>query len=233
MRIGKADRIAFAGVEEAGSRVLNYYEYDAFGNTTVIRETVKNRFRYDGEQYDAVMGQYYLRARYYNPVIGRFTQEDTYYGDGLNLYAYCGNNPVGYEDPSGHDGCPVQKKVYSKDKNKQGKSGDNGTSPDLEKKSNSSSGFKAGDKTPRGREYTKHGAERANERGFDSQKIDSIIDNNYKSRVKEIDKVTGEVTWRYQDKRGNTVITNETGDKIVTVYSYPRRKNQGNYISKK
>ena len=61
-----------------------------------------------------VMGQYYLRARYYNPVIGRFTQEDTYYGDGLNLYAYCANNPVGYEDPSGHQVCPTQKAVYSK-----------------------------------------------------------------------------------------------------------------------
>lgn len=48
-------------------------------------------------------GQYYLRARYYNPVIGRFTQEDTYRGDGLNLYAYCANNPVMYYDPSGHD----------------------------------------------------------------------------------------------------------------------------------
>lgn len=37
-------------------------------------------------------------------MIGRFTQEDTYRGDGLNLYAYCGNNPVIYYDPSGHDG---------------------------------------------------------------------------------------------------------------------------------
>jgi len=53
-----------------------------------------------------VTGQYYLRARYYNPVIGRFLQEDTYYGDGLNLYAYCRNNPVRYYDPSGHDACP-------------------------------------------------------------------------------------------------------------------------------
>ena len=100
-----------------------------------------------------VMGQYYLRARYYNPVIGRFTQEDTYYGDGLNLYAYCANNPVGYEDPSGHQVCPTQKAVYSKYR-KQGmskkeayeamkkelgierKSGykDSGTSPDFGKK---------------------------------------------------------------------------------------------------
>uniref|UniRef100_A0A0N5AC99 RHS repeat-associated core domain-containing protein n=1 Tax=Syphacia muris TaxID=451379 RepID=A0A0N5AC99_9BILA len=64
--------------------------------------------------------------------------------------------------------------------------------------------YKAGNKTARGREYSKHAAERANERGFDSQIIDSIIDNNYKSRVKEIDKLTGQITWRYQDKRGNT-----------------------------
>ena len=43
-----------------------------------------------------------MRARFYNPVLGRFTQEDVYRGDGLNLYAYCGNNPVGYFDPSGY-----------------------------------------------------------------------------------------------------------------------------------
>lgn len=90
----------------------------------------------------------------------------------------------------------------------------------------------AEDKTPNGREYTQHAAERANERGFDSQKIDSIIDNNYKYRTKEIDKLTGQVTWRYQDKRGNTVITNEWGDKIVTVYSHPTSANGGNYIPK-
>ena len=35
-------------------------------------------------------------------MIGRFTQEDTYCGDGLNLYAYCWNNPVYYADPNGH-----------------------------------------------------------------------------------------------------------------------------------
>lgn len=83
-------------------QVLNRYTYDAFGNVMDCEETVHNRFRFLGEQQDPITQQYYLRARYYNPVIGRFTQEDTYYGDGLNLYQYCGNNPVRYKDPSGH-----------------------------------------------------------------------------------------------------------------------------------
>jgi hypothetical protein len=92
--------------------------------------------------------------------------------------------------------------------------------------------YKQGDCTPKGREYTRHGAKRTNERGFNSKKIDDIIDNNSKNRVKEIDSDTGEITWRYQDKRGNTVITNEWVDKIVTVYSYPKNINGGKYIPK-
>ena len=66
---------------------------------------------YTGQQYDQKTGQYYLRARYYNPVIGRFVQKDTYRGDGLNLYAYCGNNPVMYYDPSGYNGIGICKSL--------------------------------------------------------------------------------------------------------------------------
>ena len=76
-------------------------------------ETIENRFGFTGEQYDPVAGMYYLRARFYNPVIGRFIQEDTYYGDGLNLYTYCHNNPVRYVDPSGHEGEMCKNKQAS------------------------------------------------------------------------------------------------------------------------
>ena len=87
--------------------VKNYYEYDAFGNLTICEEKVHNRFKYTGQQQDPITQQYYLRARYYNPVIARFTQEDTYRGDGLNLYAYCSNNPIIYYDPSGFAGTAI------------------------------------------------------------------------------------------------------------------------------
>ena len=91
-------------VDQSGA-VLNHYEYDAWGNLTEGEEGVPNRFAFVGEQLDPITQQYYLRARYYNPVIARFIQEDTYRGDGLNLYAYCQNNPVYYVDPSGHEAC--------------------------------------------------------------------------------------------------------------------------------
>ena len=93
------------------SSILNRYEYDAWGNLSVCEETVRNRFKFNGQQYDSVSQQYYLRARYYNPVIGRFTQEDTYRGDGLNLYVYCRSNPVYYVDPSGHMTCKEARKT--------------------------------------------------------------------------------------------------------------------------
>ena len=91
-----------AYITGGGGEVENRYEYDAFGAIQNSREELPNRILYTGQQYDQTSGQYYLRARFYNPVIGRFVQEDEYRGDGLNLYVYCKNNPVVYYDPSGY-----------------------------------------------------------------------------------------------------------------------------------
>jgi RHS repeat-associated protein len=99
---------------------VNTYHYDAFGKVLEAREGIANAITYTGQQYDQATQQYYLRARFYNPTIGRFTQEDVYRGDGLNLYAYCKANPVMYYDPKGYMGC-------NKDSSEQGKDDTPGT----------------------------------------------------------------------------------------------------------
>ena len=107
------EQLSTALVTDGHRNVQNSYQYDAFGMSLGTTEKLNNRIRYTGQQYDELTEQYYLRARYYNPVAGRFMQEDVYQGDGLNLYAYCGNNPVMYDDPSGYErkACPPQGKI--------------------------------------------------------------------------------------------------------------------------
>ena len=97
------EQLSTVFVTDGQGEIRNSYQYDAFGMSLGTTEKLNNRIRYTGQQYDELTEQYYLRARYYNPVAGRFMQEDVYQGDGLNLYAYCHNNPVVYYDPSGYD----------------------------------------------------------------------------------------------------------------------------------
>ena len=85
--------------------------------TITVEETVPNRLRYNGQMADGLTGLYYLRARYYNASLGRFTQEDVIYNDGLNLYAYCGSNPVMYEDPSGYAKKAEKQKICGSKEN--------------------------------------------------------------------------------------------------------------------
>ena len=96
--------------------LLKRYEYDAFGNEREAEEKDGNPWRYCGEYWDAGSGTYYLRARYYEPKIGRFLSEDKIREQtmrlpnehkivvpmSLNFYTYCYNNPIKYTDPSGN-----------------------------------------------------------------------------------------------------------------------------------
>ena len=94
------------------------YDYDAYGNCRIVSGASNevaslNPFRYRGYYYDEDTGLYYLNARYYNPQWRRFiSPDDTAYLDpetpnGLNLYAYCNNDPVNYADPSGHGAVAI------------------------------------------------------------------------------------------------------------------------------
>ena len=84
----------------SSGNITKQYSYDAFGVEINKADNDTNPFRYCGEYYDTETDSTYLRARYYKPVTGRFISEDPA-RDGLNWYAYCGNNPVIFVDPRG------------------------------------------------------------------------------------------------------------------------------------
>ena len=95
------------------------YEYDAWGNILSVKDSTgktitnqdhianANPFRYRGYYYDAETGFYLTGTRYYDPEIGRFINADGEISDlggnvlGYNLFAYCFNNPVNMDDPTG------------------------------------------------------------------------------------------------------------------------------------
>ncbi len=100
-------------LDNTGTVVVKY-KYDAWGKcqTTVLTSAAStiaelNPFRYRSYYFDTETGLYFLKTRYYDPEIGRFmTIDDLSYLDsesinGLNLYAYCLNNPVMLTDEMG------------------------------------------------------------------------------------------------------------------------------------
>lgn len=91
-----------------GNTVEDTYDYDGYGNLIVSTGTDNNNYRYEGQQWDPNLGLYYLRARYYDPKLGRFWTGDTDEGDqedplSLHKYLYCAANPINRIDPTGHD----------------------------------------------------------------------------------------------------------------------------------
>jgi len=84
------------------------FAYDAYGQRVdPLKDVINKGLFYTGEMYDSESDQYYLRARYYNPLNGRFNRVDPFSGSlsepqSLHKYLYCHNNPVNYIDPTGN-----------------------------------------------------------------------------------------------------------------------------------
>ena len=99
----------------SGARVT--YDYDAWGNAVNTAGSTPNVYLYGGDQYDTDLGLYYLRARYFNPLTGRFLTRDPYQPCGcascgrdpatLHKYLYAAADPVNHSDPTGNYAIPL------------------------------------------------------------------------------------------------------------------------------
>ncbi len=89
---------------DSAGNVINTSTYDSFGQI-VHQSNVQqaDRFGFTGREWDAELGYYYYRARYYDPTAGRFLSEDPdqFAAGDVNLYRYTGNRPLVFTDPSG------------------------------------------------------------------------------------------------------------------------------------
>jgi len=89
-----------------GAKVENlaYYPY---GQTRINTGSINVNHKYTSQELDGSIGLYFYNARYYDPILGRFISPDPIVPDPanpqmLNRYAYVGNNPINYTDPSGY-----------------------------------------------------------------------------------------------------------------------------------
>lgn len=89
-----------------GCAIVAQFEYDAWGNilsaTSAVPVLARNRYRFQGREWSAATGLINFRARWYDPVTGRWISKDPIgLSGGLNLYAFCGDDPVNCNDPYG------------------------------------------------------------------------------------------------------------------------------------
>ena len=87
-------------------KLVTTYRTDAFGNAKNRQDTTGNPLLYTARYYEKDLGLYYYRARFYDPVLGRFLSKDPYYASpespaNVHLYAYVHNVPTRYRDPLG------------------------------------------------------------------------------------------------------------------------------------
>lgn len=103
-------------VDETG-KLVESYNYDAWGRVLAVHDgtgallisdlglpisTIGNRFLFQGREYSQATGLYQFRARWYDPLTGRWLSNDPIgISGGLNQYVFCANNPINFRDPFG------------------------------------------------------------------------------------------------------------------------------------
>lgn len=90
-------------LSNSSGTLVESYRYNVFGIGVPYNSSdVGNPYMFTGARCDLETDLYYMRARYYNPWLGRFLSPDPIgYADSMNLYQYCLNNPINFTDPWG------------------------------------------------------------------------------------------------------------------------------------
>jgi RHS repeat-associated protein len=99
-------------ITDANGQLVERVTYDIYGMPTfwdaagnkISKSSIGNNILFHGREYDYELNLYYFRARYYDPIMGRFLQTDPMgYQDSLNLYQAFNMNGVNFTDPMGLD----------------------------------------------------------------------------------------------------------------------------------
>jgi RHS repeat-associated protein len=110
------ERGSVVAVTNSSGTTLNVNGYDEHG---IPSSGNVGRFQYTGQTWLPELGMYYFKARIYSPTLGRFLQPDPIgYGDGMNMYAYVGGDPMNFTDPTGtrtYDDAQSQFADYSEE----------------------------------------------------------------------------------------------------------------------
>src|SRR5207253_4753716 len=90
-------------ITDSSGSVVEQYSYDPYGNVNASG-VLSQVFQFAGQYTDTESGLYYLRARFYDPIVGQLLGRDPLVASTREPYVYAGNNPLNSVDPSGEDG---------------------------------------------------------------------------------------------------------------------------------
>lgn len=95
-------------ITDTGGNVVKSYKYSSFGKIeSETNPSLNQPYTFTAREFDQETGLLYYRSRYYDPTIGRFTQEDKIgFAGGINFFVYTWNNPVKFIDPFGEAPAP-------------------------------------------------------------------------------------------------------------------------------
>jgi len=104
---------SIVAITDDSQNIVQQYSYESFGRVKVSNRAFKDIYTYTGREWDREVALHYYRARYYDPMAGRFISKDPigFYGDDVNLYNYLWDNPVNFTDPFGLSNDSLSKSI--------------------------------------------------------------------------------------------------------------------------